>query len=557
MPGSSVLAGPFQGGLSTYGDPTSIQDNEMPLCDNFEVDMDGSLKSRPPFVDRGVTFPLSTTGNMRILGYYYVSASSVNSSYVVASDGLSSTYYFDGGSWHLITNSLAAVSMVQFDGQLWLVAPTGVCGYWTPGGGWVPDSWCPNGESIAVYKSRMFVAAGGSAGPTGRTALSSGNTTNAVAQTDGTAITGWVTGPADVYYSAPLGRSPWQPVTSGGNQSVGISAFKVNSGDGQATIALQNFQGSLYIFRTASIWTYSYASAPQAGVVSLLVPSIGLADAQALLVFENYIYFMFDGRAYTLFSGLATLFNPKVPFKASNRIGVYTPFAVSVFNRRIIFTYYDTLYVYNLRSQNWTTWHSVTYGGIGKIIQFSGALTSDIPVAVTHSNVTVGAGGTRTTKLLYLTDSFTNEVEVGGYICAMQTKTFDYGAPTNYKRLFWWGLDATFRSSLTAKVVPEVFSYQVTWGQLLTTDRTWGQSRNYSWANPSAGDLAATTTVSTLGIGTTPTRKTLRLPKNQRFKQAYYSVSIAVDGSLATCPARLFLIETFVLVKDRVSRSIS
>jgi hypothetical protein len=552
MPGNSVIAGPFQGGLSTYSDPTSIQDNELVVCDNFDIDMDGSLKSRPPFVDRGVTFPLATTGNMRILGYYYVSAGNVNSNYVVASDGNSSTYYFDGSSWHLITSSLSAVSMVQYNGQLWLVAPTGVCGYWTPTGGWVADDWCPNGESITVYKSRMYVAAGASA--VNRTLISSGNTTGIV----GTS-TGWVPDVTDIYYSAVLGLSPWKPITSGTNppQSPGISVFKVNAGDGQATVALLNTQGTFYIFRTASIWTFSYASDPKAGVVASLVPNIGLADSQALLFFENYIYFMFDGKAYTLFSGLANLFNPKVPFVAGSRTGVYQPFAVSVFNRRIIFTYYDTMYVYSLRSQNWTTWHAPAYGSIGKIVQFSGALTSDTPVAVTSPNVSVAPGGTRTAKLLYLTDAFTDEVEAAPYICSMQTKTVDYGAPTNYKRLFWWAVDATYRSGLVAKVVPEVFSYQVTWGQILAMGRTWGSMRSYTWGNPSAGDLSASTQVSGVGAGLGPLRKTIRLNKNMRFKQAYYTVALTVDGSSKTCPARIFLLETFVLVKDRVSRTVS
>lgn len=550
MPGNSVLAGPFAGGLSTYNDPTSISDNELVSCDNFDIDTDGSLKSRPPFVDRGTTFPLAATGNMRILGYYYASAAGLNTAYVVASDGNSATYYFDGTTWHLITSSLSATGMLQFNGALWLVAPTGVCGSWTPGGGWVADTWCPNGESITAYKSRMYVAAGASAAS--RSLVSSGNTTGAI----GT-VTGWVPDVTDIYYSAVLGQSPWLPVTSGANQSPGINAFRINSGDGQAVVALLNNQGTLYVFRTASIWTFSYASSPAQGVVSVLVPHIGLADAQAFEAFENYIYFMFDGRAYTLFAGLATLFNPKVPFVAGSRAGIYTPFAVSVFNRRIIFTYYDTLYVYSLRSQTWATWHSSTYSSIGKIVQFTGVLTQDIPVAVTHPSLGVGASGTRTAKLLYLTDAFTNEAETGGYVCSMRTKTYDYGAPTNYKRLFWWAVDATYRAGLTAQIVPEVFSYQVTWGQLRAMSRTWGQMLSYTWSNPSAGDLSATTQVSGVGAGLGPMRKTIRLLKNMRFKQAYFVVSLVVDGSTKTCPARIFLLETFVLVKERVSRSVS
>lgn len=539
MPGNVVIAGPFQGGIDTYNDPTSIQDNEMVVCDNFEVDMDGSLKSRPPFVDRGTSLPLGSSGNIRILGYYYQSSAGVNTALVVASDGLSSTYYFSGGTWHLITSSLSATGMIQFNGQLWLVAPTGTCGYWTPTGGWVGDTWCPNGESIAVFKSRMYVIAGASAAA--RTQVSSANTA--------------VPDVTDVYYSAVLGESPWQAVTSGTNQSPGISTFKLNAGDGQANVALLNYQNTLYVFRTASIWTFSYASNPSSGIVNLLVPNIGLADAQAITAYENYIYFMYEGRAYTLFAGLATIFNPKVPFVTSSRTNIYQPFAVSAFNRRIIFSYYDTMYVFNLRSQNWTTWHS--QGGIGKIVQFTGALTSDVPVAVAHSNVAVSSGSSRSATLFYLTDAFSEEAEAGGnYVCTMQTKTFDFGAPANYKRLFWWAVDATYRAGFSASIVPLVFSTQVTWGQLRTMGRTWSQMLNYTWGSPSTGGLQASTTTP-LNIGASPLRKTTRLQKNERFKQAYFTVALTVDGTTTTSPARIFLLELFVLVKDRVSRTVT
>jgi len=83
MPGEAIQVGPFVGGLNTFSDETAIADNELVVCNNFELDLDGSLLSRPPIVDRGITFPLGATGNVNLLGYYYAPG---NIPYLLASE---------------------------------------------------------------------------------------------------------------------------------------------------------------------------------------------------------------------------------------------------------------------------------------------------------------------------------------------------------------------------------------------------------------------------------------------------------------------------------------
>ena len=72
MPGDALQIGPFVGGLNTFSDPSAVADNELVVCDNFELDLDGSLKSRPPFIDLAQNIPLNSAGGSpNILGYFY------------------------------------------------------------------------------------------------------------------------------------------------------------------------------------------------------------------------------------------------------------------------------------------------------------------------------------------------------------------------------------------------------------------------------------------------------------------------------------------------------
>lgn len=516
---SQVVAGPFSSGLNTQVDPNSIADDELVVCDNFEVDVDGSLRTRPPFVDRGTSLTLAATGNPRFLGYYYVSATT---KYLIVADGNTSTWYFNGTSWTLITDTVSAVAICQFNGTLYLLSNSGgpvASGTWTPAGGFVADNNMPKGTSIVAYKSRLFIASDG------------GGST-----------------PSRIYYSAVLGNTLW---------SAGNAFFDVNAGDGQGNVALYVLSGSILIFRSSSIWSFSYASDPTFGAQQVIIPDVGLSTADALEVANGALYFIYNGRAYQYSGGSVQQLNPKVPFVAGLRTNCYRPFVVSVFNNRVIFTYYDTLYVFSLRSRTWTTWHSPSYTGIGKIIQWSDATAGDMPVAFAHSNFSVPAGGTRAAKILYLTDGATTEAEVNGYSCVMQTKIFDFGSPTAFKRLFGWGANLVFRGPIQATIMPVQYSSPITWGQLRTSGRTWGTSRLYTWGQPALSDLSAVTALSGQASAFGPQLRYVKFLQNMRFRRAYFKMLFTVDGSTATAPGRIFDLIAHLTVKERVSRQVS
>ena len=268
-----LMIGPFAGGLNLYDDPTAIQDTECVEALNFEPGLDGSLMSRPPFQDLTTPLPLGATGNATPLGVFYAESGLF---YLLATDGLSTTYYYFGGTWTVLTNTFAASGFTQFDGKAWLVAPIGEVdpgGYWTPGGGFTADADMPRGDTILSYNFRLWIARGKNA-------------------TQGTRV----------HYSKVLGQTDfWK--TPG--------FVDVGAGDGQSVVAMMIYYNSLIIFRTRSIYTLQYVTDPAQATVQVLIPGVGLENKYCVVADENYIYFFYDGEAYQFINNQVQQINPE------------------------------------------------------------------------------------------------------------------------------------------------------------------------------------------------------------------------------------------------------
>lgn len=518
MPGEAIQIGPFTGGLNTFSDPTAIADNEVAVCENFELDLDGSLKSRPPIVYRNINMPLGASGNPNIVGYFYGPG---NVPYLIASDSLSKTYYFNGSTWVLITNTFAATSMAQFDNKAWLLAPYGSTnpgGYWEPVGGFVAQPEMPRGDTIVAHKFRLWVAGG-------RDALSNATT---------------------MYYSNRLDVTPFWPTFSSTT-----NVIKVGSGDGQAIVRIAVYYNSLIIFRTNSIYSYQFLNDPGAGTISLLVPNIGLSDKKSLVAYENYLYFIYDDKAYEFINNRAQQLNTKVPFLAGTRTGIdeSQARAVSLFNNRIIFSYFNYMYVFGLRTRTWTIWKSTAHGPIG---EFFAAITDDeFENAVTFSSAIVPAGGSRVAKTLHISDVFNTDTE--NFVCTVQTKNYNYQSSSAYKRLFWWGVDAIFRGEVRAFAVPITYNQTITWTQL--SGSIWSDLLANLWEQPATPTISIETVRDTAGVSAI--RKFVKFLKALRFRQIHFRLEFDTDGSQNTGPVRLFSLMTYVRSHQRVSKTIT
>lgn len=336
-PKRSLKLGPFVKGLNTFSDPSAVPDDGLAEALNMELDLDGSLVSRPPIAHLSADLPLDAEGQLMLLGYFYTS---VGFEYLLATDGVSKTYYFSGTSWTLITDTFAASTMAQFDDKAWLVAAPGSAnpgGTWTPTAGFVAVPDMPKGSVIVALKARLWIAQG------------------ELATSNGTRL----------YYSNVLGSTPfWKPSPD---------FIDVARGDGQTIVSLQVYFDSLLIFRTASIYRYDYSIEPGDGQITLSIGAIGLDSRYSIARYENAFYFSYNDRAYEYLNGRAQEIGQAITFtSAGTRTGIIIPLAVSVFGGRAIFTYYDTLYVFSLTTRTWSRWRSVARGAIARILERRG-----------------------------------------------------------------------------------------------------------------------------------------------------------------------------------------
>lgn len=508
-----LLIGPFSKGINHFDDPTAIQDTEVVEAINFDPGLDGSLRSRPPFFDTGDDLDLGATGTPRLLGYYY---SSTGVPYLLASDGLSSTWQYSSGSWSLITATFAAADMAQFDGKAWLVPPvgaTGLGGSWTPSGGFTVDADMPVGTSIVSYKQRLWIAEG-QAG----------------------------SNPTRVRYSKVLGQpSFW---ASPGFMDVG-------SGDGQAVIKLVTYFDVMLIFRSQSIWAFQYGTDPANAIQSVIVPGVGLENKFCVVAHENYLYFMFDEKAYEFVNNRVQQLNVKVPFSTLAAGSTTNPFTVSAFNNRILYSYYETVYVYSLRTRTWTTWVSTAWGPIGQVMSSFAGAAADEAFALPVGDIP--GGGTRTSPFLQIQDWVTANTEAGMQ-CILQTKNYNFEVPGAFKVLFWWGVDTIFRTQIKGQAIPVVFNLSTTWGQLLAAPASWADLLTGTWAHPYLSDPSTVTNITT---GSGPPRKFVRFLKKLRFRQISFRLVYDIDGSQDTSPVQVFTISAYMDLKQTVSKTIS
>jgi hypothetical protein len=517
MAGDKIQIGPFIGGLNTQADPSAVADNDLVVCDNFEPDLDGSLKSRAPIVSNNSDMPLQSSGDLRLLGYF---VNTDNTPYLIGTDGVSKTYALIGGTWTLITSTFAASAMAQFDGKAWLLAPVGSTnpgGYWTPVSSFVPQPNMPKGDVIVAHKLRLWVAPGGSA------------------QTNGTRL----------YNSDVIGTSPLWPVSP--------DFTDIGGGDGQNIINAVVLFDSLLIFRTRSIFTFVFGTDPATAQVRVVQNNVGLTHKDALTMFENNIFFLYDSKAYIFQNSRAQQINQKVEFESGPTAGITQPFAVSIFNRRVIFSFWSNTYVFYIQNQTWTTWSSQAWGPIGRVL--SVPPTSGPVIAYTHSSRTAAGGSSRSATTLRITDDITLDAE--NFICTLQTKNYNYQASDARKRLFYGGIDGIFRGKITADAVPIIYVKKLTWAQIRNNGLTWGFLRTSAktWGALSSDRITVTAVID--ADPSSAQRKFVKLWRSIFFRQIFYRLVFECDGSTATAPLRLFAIMTTVLAKKDVSQSVS
>jgi hypothetical protein len=180
--------------------------------------------------------------------------------------------------------------------------------------------------------------------------------------------------------------------------------------------------------------------------------------------------------------------------------------------------------------------------------------------------IAYGTGGVSATKLWYLQDfpvsgwfeeSEGEVVVVNGsepFDCVMRTKIFDFDAPTEWKRIYWWSADVSAKGTVTGKIIPiGVPDIENTWDQL--DQFTWDYLESLTWDTLFFRDVAVTTDQTVTGDG--PQRVALKMDKSARFRRAFFELYLTCDGTEETAPAQIFSLTPMIGVKAKMSKDVA
>jgi hypothetical protein len=340
MTGKPVVVGPFSGGLNNVSVSGEAKDSEVVDLINMEVVEDNSLASRPPFqyVAGSYVNPDAAGGPWKILGVYrftdiewyliVVKPTGATTASVLAYQNADFTAVPINIKDITSISTNIVTAFVQMDDIAYFsVAPSSsISGFsWKKGGVTTDIAAMKKGNCMVSFKNRLWVA---------------GNNQSNLS--------------ARLYFSKIDGTG-YHPDQWDANDYTDIAA-----GEGGFITALYALNSSILIFKNDGTWRFSYPSAPSNGQVDKISGSIGAANSDCVLEFENYVYVYDQGRMYELVGNTMTHLNRFVKFASdsastdSKAPGV----SLSLFNRRIVIRYFNNLYVYSIDTRSWSQWRS-------------------------------------------------------------------------------------------------------------------------------------------------------------------------------------------------------
>ena len=162
-------------------------------------------------------------------------------------------------------------------------------------------------------------------------------------------------------------------------------------------------------------------------------------------------------------------------------------------------------------------------------------------------------------SLMKLTDHHYASASPVEYIeCVVNTKSYDYQAPANVKRLFWWGIDCVTKRDITTLTVPIAQVQPPLWGDLQAY--THAQLAQGTWGNPLIWRGQQLNVIDSDTVANSLSANGRVLAKNQkalRFRQIQFNVTMTSLGNTSTGPCKIFSFITYALPHEKESAKVS
>lgn len=528
--GVSTKLGPFTGGLhNSSGSGEYIGDDEVYELVNMEVDSDGSLVNRPQINDFVINPGSFSAVGISFIGTYLPSdgrkfvVANFPSSNVVA---LINTATGAANQW-FSTTGLNSVCCIQYANKLYVVpdvtstVPGGYFDVPTPTTAtWTAVAAMPQGQAIAVYRERAWIACGLSA------------TTNT----------------SRFFFSSVADPGTW----------AGSDFVDVVPGNGQKLVSLVRLGNDLVLFKEHSTHRFTYTTDPRKAELSEIDATIGCPSVNCVVVYNNNsIYTLHDNSVYELFQYTYTRISALVNMDQVTDGTMYAKdqYGLTLHRDRLFVRYYSKLYLYSLRVKRWCTWE--TTKNFSKVVVIPSASVG-LDTAYAHSATSTNPG-----KGFYFQDDrktlysgpgdVTNEI----FTARIKTRTYDFDIPENYKVMFWWGVAIATSGNFTASSTLPNANPSMSWAQAQATYGSWAAAiaAGVTWA---ANTNVVTNTVTAPTLGKYA-RKFVKLPKKMRFRQIYYTLvcDVITNGGIADATLRIYDLTVHVKQKQSVVKGTS
>jgi hypothetical protein len=554
-PAQELSIGPFSGGINQFSDKSAIADNELEDCTNFDIDLDGSLKSRPPWSLLYGSSTLVTIGfpsqYQLILGTYVYNGvrfilfhTRING--VSTGANVVQIYWVDGPNIGTTTDVGTGdgtfSTSIRYEDTIYIIpAPgssTGGYSYNLGTGVLTAIASMPKGNTAIVYKDTLYIGGG--------------TTTNKSRLT----------------FSALADFTTWP----------GTNFFDINPGDGDALQDFLIYQDNILLAKDNGTYVLSYDTTPAQAVLKNINTSIGVKGPHCMVPYENSVFFLQYSVVYEMVNYDFTRISTKIPFELDQTIERY-PFAfvtgwqfpifVSVVGDRLVVRFYNRIYVYHLRIRSWTRWQSndPSIQNIGPIVELDRTNANTVQgwktyvacSALQNINDPIASGDDYLfSKIFKFEDNYDDTTRENGTIsgapvdipCRAITKVYDIGISQRFKRLMHWGVDMVTANDVTGTLYPLSMAYRVTWSEL--AQLTWADLK--TWGYPTFETPSVT---QTSPIVNRVDLRFIRFPKSLRFRLLQFQVDVTTQGNTLDGPARFYTITAFVGSKQLVPKAVN
>jgi hypothetical protein len=548
--------GPYAGGINRYSDVSAIADNEMADCVNFDIDLDGSLKSRPPWrllYGNGLTpaIPSSTVYNsfQLVLGSYtYNSIRMIFYHSDIANAGAAgcSVYFVDGpsaGTINFIASGTFSKS-IRYGDKVYIIPDVknsndnGI--EYDLTNNTFSTAPLKRGYSCSVYKDRLWIS--------GRRGL---------------------TPESRLFFSDPGNMKSFQAT----------SFFDINPGDGDATQDLAVYQDNLIIFKDSATYVLTFDSNPAQAALQVVNTDVGVSGPRCVVSYENSIFILQYNNVYEMVNYDFTRVSVKIPFEYDATLPDQTsgyswrdPIWLSRIGDRLIARFYNRLYVYHLRLRAWTRWDSqdtnIKYLGYVALIDNTNTglrlgynsyvATSSLNAQQDSSNTGPVTDWGSFEKFFILDDRYETKFTENGDVtkvpkdikCSMITRAFDMGYSHRFKHLMHWGGDVITGRDVTGTALPFAVDHSASWSQLA----------NYQWHQLNTWQVPlfqVPSTVVSQPVGSGINRRFIRFLKALRFRLIQFEIDMITAGNTVDGPARVYSITAFVSARQLASKAVN